>query len=118
MTETTLDTDELGPELSLEDVDLPEDIAAGLGVLYGSAPPETSVEWMATVRSVSESMTGAPPTVEIAITDDGVDYSHSEAVVSLGISDHVEASDDPTLEAVYTQVCLVSARESRRSRRA
>lgn len=157
MSETTIDADSIGLELSLEDFRLPDDIAAELGTLYGSDPPATGAEWMETMRSVKQDMDGEPPTVadlcttddglhtfendhrrgeyvcvldplavpflvdepgtvrsttpereatvEVELARDGVGYSHPEAVVSLGISDHVDAGDDPTLERVYTQVC-------------
>ena len=44
-------------------------------------------------------------TVAFEITADGVDVSHDEAVVSLGVSDHVEEFEDAPVETVYRQVC-------------
>lgn len=43
--------------------------------------------------------------VEFAVRPDGIDVSHDSAVVSLGVSDHVENIDEVTLDVVYRQVC-------------
>jgi hypothetical protein len=43
--------------------------------------------------------------VEIEITPEAALPSHEDAVVSLGISDHVDHFDDVTPEAIYRQVC-------------
>ncbi|WP_276271257.1 organomercurial lyase [Haloarcula litorea] len=44
-------------------------------------------------------------TVETRVDGDGVSVSHPDAVVSLGLSDHVDADTEPTLATVYRQVC-------------
>ncbi|MBX0321718.1 alkylmercury lyase family protein [Halomicroarcula sp. F13] len=44
-------------------------------------------------------------TVEIGVAPDGVARSHADAVVSIGVSDHVDPEADPTLERIYRQVC-------------
>jgi hypothetical protein len=44
-------------------------------------------------------------TVEFRVREDGVDLSHEDAVVSLGVSDHLDEVGEPNLEAVYRQVC-------------
>lgn len=44
-------------------------------------------------------------TVTVDVTSDGVEVSHPDAVVSIGVSDHVEAVADLTPAVVYRQVC-------------
>jgi hypothetical protein len=44
-------------------------------------------------------------TVEIPIGDDGVDYSHPDAVVSLGVADEVDCASCTSIEETYEQVC-------------
>jgi len=46
-------------------------------------------------------------TVEFTVERDGVTVSHDEAVVSLGVSDHLDAVDveSAPVETVYRQVC-------------
>lgn len=44
-------------------------------------------------------------TVEFELSEDDVTVSHDDAVVSLGISDHVAEFEDAPVEAVYRQVC-------------
>jgi hypothetical protein len=43
--------------------------------------------------------------VEIAVGGDGVDYSHPEAVVSLGVADETDCESCVTIEETYEQVC-------------
>lgn len=44
-------------------------------------------------------------TVTFDVGAEGFDVSHDEAVVSVGVSDHVDAVDEVTLDTVYRQVC-------------
>jgi hypothetical protein len=44
-------------------------------------------------------------TVAFEVREDGVDVSHEDAVVSLGISDHLDKVDEVTLDVFYRQVC-------------
>jgi len=44
-------------------------------------------------------------TVEITVTPDGVDYSHPEAVVSLGVADEPDCASCSSIEENYEQVC-------------
>lgn len=55
-----------------------------------------------TIRSLTPVRDAA---VTIDVTRDGVDVSHPDAVVSLGVSDHVQHVEDVTPEVVYRQVC-------------
>jgi hypothetical protein len=55
-----------------------------------------------TVRSASQR--GAED-IEVEIGPDGVDASHPDAVVSIGVSDHAGGVDTVTPEVVYRQVC-------------
>jgi hypothetical protein len=43
--------------------------------------------------------------VAVEIGSDGVDTSHPDAVVSIGVSDHVDSVGPVTPEVVYRQVC-------------
>lgn len=43
--------------------------------------------------------------IEVEVTEDGVDVSHPEAVLSIGVSDHVDPDASVTREVVYRQVC-------------
>lgn len=157
MSDDTIDADELGYGLDLDDFDLPPDVAANLGTLFGSDPPETAGEWVDEMRAAKQARDGRLPTaedlcttddgrhafvgrnyrqeyvcvldplvvpflrdepgavrsttplweetVEIGVAADGIARSHSDAVVSIGVSDHVDADGDPTLERIYRQVC-------------
>ncbi|QIO22351.1 organomercurial lyase [Haloarcula sp. JP-L23] len=157
MADDMIDTDDLGLELDLDDFALPPAVAANLGTLFGSDPPETAAEWVAEMRAVKRALDGRNPTaddlcttddgrhafvgadhrqeyvcvldplvvpflrdepgtirsttpergetVEIGIAPDGIARSHADAVVSLGVSDHVDPDTDPTLERIYRQVC-------------
>jgi hypothetical protein len=44
-------------------------------------------------------------TVRFEIGEDGLDVSHDDAVVSIGVSDYVDDVGEPTLETTYRQVC-------------
>lgn len=44
-------------------------------------------------------------TVEITVGAEGVDYSHPEAVVSVGIADEVDCDACTSIEETYEQVC-------------
>jgi len=44
-------------------------------------------------------------TVTVAIAPEGVEVSHEDAVVSLGVSDHVQSVEAVTPEVIYRQVC-------------
>lgn len=44
-------------------------------------------------------------TVEIEVSEDGASVSHDDAVVSIGVSDHVDAVDEVTPEVIYRQIC-------------
>lgn len=55
-----------------------------------------------TVRSVTPVREAE---VTVAIRGDGVDVSHDDAVVSLGVSGYVDDVDEPSLETTYRQVC-------------
>jgi len=157
MADHHIELSELGHELALEQFRLPEDIAAGLGDLYGAAPPETAAAWVAMLRDRKRGYDGKPPTiedlcttddgahafvdgdrsqsyvcvldplvvpfladtpgtirsttpergaaVEITVASDGVDYSHPNAVVSLGVADEVDCDSCPAIEETYKQVC-------------
>ena len=157
MSDVTIDADALDLELDLDSFDLPPDVAANLGTLFGSDPPETAAEWVAEMRTAKRARDGRHPTaedlcttddgrhafvgsdhrqeyvcvldplivpflrdesgtvrsttpergetVEIGVAPDGIVRSHEDAVVSIGVSDHVDAETDPTVEAVYRQVC-------------
>jgi len=43
--------------------------------------------------------------VTFEVDTDGVTVSHDEAIISIGVSDDVEADDDRPIETVYQQVC-------------
>ncbi|WP_135302340.1 organomercurial lyase [Haloarcula amylovorans] len=157
MADDTIDWNGLGPELDLETFDLPPDVAAGLGRLYGTDPPRTGEEWVRQMRAARRETVGREPTVEdlcttedglhafvgrehrqeyvcvldplmvpfltgdagtvrsrtperdaiveIRIDEAGIDCSHPDAVVSLGVSEHLDGDGDPTLERIYRQVC-------------
>ena len=55
-----------------------------------------------TVRSTTP-VRGA--TVEFEVREDGLAVSHEDAVVSVGVSDHLGHIDEVTVETVYRQVC-------------
>lgn len=55
-----------------------------------------------TVRSVTPVF---EETLTLEVTEDGVAASTEDAVVSLGVSDHVTGEDSPSPEAIYRQVC-------------
>lgn len=55
-----------------------------------------------TVRSTTQVR---EETITIDVTEDGVDVSHPDAVVSIGVADGVESVEDVTPEVVYRQVC-------------
>lgn len=44
-------------------------------------------------------------TVTVDVTHGGVEVSHPEAVVSIGVAEHVDAVDEVTPEVIYRQVC-------------
>lgn len=44
-------------------------------------------------------------TVTFEVTADGIDVSHDDAVVSIGVSDHVAHVEEVSLDVVYRQVC-------------
>jgi len=44
-------------------------------------------------------------TVELSVTADGVEYSHPDAVISIGVSDEVDCESCATIEDTYEQVC-------------
>lgn len=44
-------------------------------------------------------------TITVEVGPDGVDVSNPDAVVSLGVSDHVTGEEDASPEAIYRQVC-------------
>lgn len=54
------------------------------------------------VRSVTQVR---EETVTVEVTRDGVAVSHPDAVVSIGVSEHVDAVEAVTPEVVYRQVC-------------
>jgi len=157
MVPTSIEPTELGLDLSLEQLRLPDDIAAGLGSLYGTDPPETAAAWVETLRKQKQELDGEPPsvddlctteggahafvsdeltesyicvldplavpfltdtpgtirsttpergaTVEITVDLEGVDYSHPDAVVSIGVSDDVDCASCGSTEETYEQVC-------------
>jgi hypothetical protein len=55
-----------------------------------------------TIRSQSQVR---DETLTVEITADGLAVSHPDAVVSIGVSDHVDAVDEVTPEVVYRQIC-------------
>jgi len=157
MANQTIDASELGHELTLEDLRLPDDVAAGLGTLYDADPPATAAEWVAMLRDRKQDQDGDPPTVEdlcttddgahafvgddrkesficvldplavpfltdtagtvrsttpergeaveIAVAPDGIDYTHPDAVVSIGVADEVDCEACAPIEETYEQVC-------------
>jgi len=176
MSSEIVDTDSIGPKLSLADVALPPAVGERFGRLYGvEDPPRTAADWIAVTRDrLSSQREGQGqeqrPTVEdLCTSDDGAhtfvgeggrdsgsvtdgDATHSQsyvcvldplaypflvgepgtvrsetpvrdaevvfevgrdglavtpdtAVVSLGVSDHVDAVEDVTVETIYRQVC-------------
>jgi hypothetical protein len=160
MSSETIDTDSIGPKLSLDEVAIPQAIGERMARLYGvDDRPRTAADWMTitlaelgsqghepTVADLCTSPDGAhtftgagesgesqsyvcvldplaypflvdePGTVrsetpvrETAVTfevgRDSVDVAPESAVVSLGVSDHVDAVETVTFETVYRQVC-------------
>jgi len=157
MADRDIDPNEFGLELTLEEFRLPDDIAAGLGDLYGGAPPDTAAAWVAMLRDRKQDADGEPPsvadlcttddgphafvgdesgqsyvcvldplvvpfltdapgtvrsttpergaTVEITVGPGGVDYSHPDAVVSLGVADEVDCASCTAIDETYEQVC-------------
>lgn len=157
MSSETIETDRIGPKLSLDEVAIPAAIGDRMARLYGvDDRPESAADWIAITRTELGSQ-GHEPTVadlctspdgthtfeggaesqsyvcvldplaypflvdepgtvrsetpvreaEVAfeIGTDGVTVTPDEAVVSLGISDHVDAVGTVTFETVYRQVC-------------
>lgn len=152
-----IDASELGRELALDDLRLPDDVAAGLGRLYGADPPATAADWVAMLREHKQAVDGDVPTVEdlcttddgahafrsddrtasyicvldplavpfltdtagtvrsttpergktieITVGPDGIDYTHPDAVVSIGVADEVDCAACATIDETYEQVC-------------
>jgi len=148
---------EIGLAPALEQFRLPADVAAGLGNLYGTAPPDTAAAWVEMLRDRKRDWDGEPPsaedlcttkhgahafvgegrsqsyicvldslivpfltdtpgtvrsttpvrgaTVAITVTADGVDYSHPDAVVSLGVADAVDCASCTSIEETYEHTC-------------
>lgn len=157
MADQTIDASELGHELALDDLRLPDDVAAGLGRLYDADPPATAAAWVAMLRDHKRDLDGEPPSiedlcttndgdhafvgadrtesficvldplavpfltdtpgtihsttpergvgVEITVGPDGIDYTHPEAVVSIGVADEVECEACASIDDTYEQVC-------------
>lgn len=163
MTPETIDSDRIGPELSLEGVALPPAVGERIGQLFGTDErPRTVADWMTVTRATLGDSYDRQPTVEDLCTSDdgahtfvddggedgddtsqsyvcvldplvypfltgesgtirsttpvrgatvafdvgdGVAVSHEDAVVSIGVSDHVDAVEELTLDTVYRQVC-------------
>ena len=164
MTPETIDSDRIGPELSLEGVALPPAVGERIGQLFGTDErPRTVADWMTVTRATLGDSYDRQPTVEDLCTSDdgahtfvddggedgddtsqsyvcvldplaypflvdepgtvrsetpvrenevvfevgrdGVTVTPGDAVVSVGVSDHVDAVETVTFETVYRQVC-------------
>ncbi|MBX0302546.1 organomercurial lyase [Haloarcula salinisoli] len=157
MADINIEPSELGLELALEQFRLPDDVAAGLGDLYGTTPPDTAAAWVEMLRDRKHESDGEPPsvadlcttddgahafvgedrsqsyicvldplvvpfltdmpgtvrsttpergtTVEITLGPAGVEYSHPDAVVSLGVADEVDCASCTSIEETYEHTC-------------
>lgn len=157
MSSETIDSESIGPQLSLEDVDLPAGVSERFRTLYGVDDElRTAADWMAVTRRELAAAHGRTPTVkDLCTSEDGahtfvgegsqsyvcvldplaypfiadepgtvrsetpvrgaevtfevgresVAVTPETAVVSVGVSDHVDAAGDATLETVYRQIC-------------
>lgn len=74
MKSETIDTDSIGPQLSLEDVTIPPAVGERMARLYGVGDrPETAADWMAVTRSELADTHGRQPTVaDLCTSPDGV----------------------------------------------
>lgn len=158
MTPDVDESDRIGPQLPLTDVELPPALDERFQTLYGTDdPPADGAEWVAQMRATIAARRDRQPTVaDLCTTPDGdhpfvgaadeqtyrcvldplaypfltgetgtvrsttpvrgetvafeigadeMTVSRDEAVVSLGVSDHVEEVGDTPVETVYRQVC-------------
>lgn len=157
MSSDTVDSESIGPQLSLEDVVFPAGISERFRELYGvETELRTAADWMdVTRRELGASLARAPTVEDLCTSEDGahtfvgeetqsyvcvldplaypfivgelgtvrsetpvrgaevrfaferggVDVTPGSAVVSIGVSDHVDAVEDVTVETVYRQVC-------------
>jgi hypothetical protein len=65
MSTNTLDTGDIGPELTLDELRLPPHVGERLATLFDREGRfETGAEWVAAIRETSEATEGRPPTID------------------------------------------------------